>query len=217
MVTRFTSLAALIVSGGAVALAIAAGPGCGIDSRSDAFRCDPRCPDDRECVDGWCVIPGADIDARADGSGGGPDASIDGRACPSACTSCAANTCTIVCDDPGGCGAPVVCPPGWSCTVECTGTNACAGGVRCAADDTCTVRCEGAGSCAGEVRCGAGRCDTQCDGASSCAQGVWCDASCRCDTQCSPTACAGGNNCPGPAQCEQGGECTSQSGVCRSC
>jgi hypothetical protein len=23
--------------------------------------------------------------------------------------------------------------------------------------------------------------------------------------------------CPGPAQCEQGGECISQSGVCRSC
>ncbi len=215
MVTRFTSLVAVVASAGAVALAVLAGPGCSIDTRSDAYACDPGCPSDRTCVDGWCV--------SRDGGGGTDDARvvdarpIDGPACPAQCTSCAAGVCTITCGADGSCAAPVACPPGMPCVVECNGDGSCAAGVQCAPGQACTVTCDGTSSCGGEVRCGTGRCEVQCGGVNSCAAGVECSTSCRCDTQCAPTACQGGNNCPGPAQCEPSGDCTSQSGVCRSC
>ena len=66
MVTRSTSLLAVLAGAVAVALAIIAGPGCSIDSRSDAYACDPGCPSDRVCVDGWCIArdAGAPIDGR---------------------------------------------------------------------------------------------------------------------------------------------------------
>jgi hypothetical protein len=79
VVSRAVGAAAL-----AVAVAVAVGPACGIDPRSGDFRCDPGCPSDRTCVDGWCVLrPDAAVDAPP----------TDGRGCPSQCTSCTATTC----------------------------------------------------------------------------------------------------------------------------
>lgn len=213
MVTRSTSLLAVLAGAVAVALAIIAGPGCSIDSRSDAYACDPGCPSDRVCVDGWCIArdAGAPIDGRT------ADAAVDAAMCPAQCSSCMGGTCHITCDNGGSCSAPVMCPAGMPCQVDCNGNGSCGGGVRCAPGAACTINCDGPNSCAGQIQCGTGRCDVTCGGTSSCAAGTDCATSCQCDTQCAPSACTGGNNCPAPAQCEQSGECISQAGVCRSC
>ena len=186
-----------------IALALTLGASaCSIDSRSGEFACDPGCPSDRVCVDGYCVQA---------------DARTDARQCPSVCDDCTANVCEIRCNASGSCASTVACPDGWDCDVECTGIDSCAGGVECDPGDACTIACIGPGSCAGQVQCDTGACDVTCSGPGSCAAGTDCQASCRCDTNCAGSACAGGNDCPGPAQCDQGGECTSQAGVCRSC
>jgi hypothetical protein len=59
---------------------------CGFDTCSDQYECPPppeACADGRVCVDGWCVVPGADIDASVVVPDGGADldASADGG-CP---------------------------------------------------------------------------------------------------------------------------------------
>lgn len=203
------SMASVVsLAAAAVSLVAALGPACGIDPRSGDFRCDPGCPSDRTCVDGWCVQrPDAAVDAPP----------TDGRGCPSQCDWCSATSCVINCAAAGSCAATVVCPDGWTCEVYCEGSNACAGGVRCDPGNACFIDCDGTGSCAGQIDCDTGRCDVTCGGTGSCAAGVECAASCRCETQCAASACGGGNDCPGPAQCEDNGECVAQAGVCRSC
>lgn len=194
--------------------ALALSLGCGIEPRSNDYRCvEGACGDGRVCVDGWCVVDPDLIDAPP----GGPDAPIDAFVCPAVCTSCVNRVCVIDCDNDNSCGDPVMCPPGVDCEVNCNGDGSCRRGVFCGNATDCNVDCDGAGSCGDGVTCGAAACDVTCAGTGSCADGVQCGSSCACDTSCAVNACTGGVSCPGPATCQQNGECTSNPGPCDSC
>ncbi|ACY14924.1 hypothetical protein [Haliangium ochraceum] len=180
-------LAALVLAGAALL-------GCGVDRRSDAYRCDTAgasCSDGRECMDGWCVVPA-------------------GTGCPAVCTSCDGATCQVSCLTEDGCADTVVCPEGMNCEVSCGGAGSCAGGVDCDGAVSCQVLCSGASACAGLVACGAGACNVNCEGDESCAEGIDCSLSCACDTDCD-----GDNACPEVSCPDRGGTCT-RNGECRS-
>lgn len=192
----------------------AAASGCGIDNRSQGYRCNPGCPDDRTCIDGWCVLS-EDVDAGIDAP---TDAPADAFVCPAACTSCLGMVCIIDCSAPGSCPTRVQCPTGLDCSVECDGDGACANGVTCTGAGDCDVDCGGPGSCGGRVTCGTGRCDVKCEGPDACEAGIDCSDACRCDTDCAPTACDVNPMCPLSAACVTGdGDCTSGPGVCDQC
>jgi hypothetical protein len=199
------TVAALVTALALVALAITLGPACNIDSRSDDFRCtNPgQCGAGRDCIDGWCVVDPAEVDASMD--------------CPAACTTCTNGTCVIECGTAGACSAKVVCPGTMPCTVQCTGANACDEGVDCATASTCNVTCSGPGACSGQVTCGAKACTVACDGDGSCGDGIFCDSSCACETSCGGLGSCGGTvDCPG--NCVQGGQCTTTPpGQCNNC
>lgn len=196
--------------------------GCGVERRSDSYRCGPdrACPDDRVCEQGWCVLPETDSapDAMpmeyAD-AGSPPDATP--FECPEACTRCEGTTCVISCGTATSCEDTVVCPPDLPCTVRCWGLESCEGGVDCSAASACSVICSHYGSCRDGVLCGSGPCEVRCSGFESCEAGIDCGDSCACDTDCSGTdACDEGVACPGRgAACEAAGECNSMG--CSTC
>jgi hypothetical protein len=162
------------------------------------------------------VVGGCSIDSRSDdlrcGNGQGqcppgrecengwcvidPD-EVDGGACPGVCSRCEGGTCIIECDDPGDCDGAITCP----------------------ADMPCDVRCELAGSCSDGITCSNARCEVTCSGTGSCSGDISCTSACACVTTCSGTgACSNIDiECPGPAFCTEGGQCTDQPNQCDRC
>jgi hypothetical protein len=141
-----------------VAAALAAA-GCGFDSRSDDFTCQNvnDCPDDRTCVDGWCVREaGGD-----DGGGGDPVRCVADQPCVVSCStpdSCpdgvdctGATSCEVHCTGPGSCDGPITCSTG-RCTIDCSGQGSCSSQIDCDAACACAVEC-GSGACGGSVDC----------------------------------------------------------------
>lgn len=165
-----------------VALALAALAGCGIDPRSDEFRCGPGiggCDPDRTCVDGWCVA----------------DDPVDAPACPAVCSRCEGGTCIIECDTAGECDQRVICPAGLDCDVRCQLAGSCGAGVQCSTG-RCSIACDGAGSCGGDLDCGdACACVTSCGGAGACGGTTTCPG---------PGACTVAGECTdGPGPCDR--------------
>lgn len=205
----------------AVALLVAS---CGFDERSGEFACDGdgRCPDGRECVDGWCVIPGGGDGTTTDAAAPGPDAvpQPDAQFCPPACTECSGDVCLIRCPGNNACAATVTCPDGMECQVQCSGIDSCGGGVECGGATSCSVSCAKRQACGGAIMCGTGRCDVSCSAADTCAGGIECNDACACTTSCTGAdSCALAPDCPGDgAICESGGECTDDGdATCNEC
>jgi hypothetical protein len=170
-----------MVRAAAVLLGVALGA-CGIDPRSDDFRCgngQGGCPQGRDCVDGWCVA----------------DPGTDGGSCPAVCSRCVSDTCIIECDAPGECDDRVICPPGLDCDVRCEFAGSCGEGVQCSTG-SCVISCDGAGSCDGALDCDdACSCATTCDGPGSCSGTTTCPG---------PGACTQGGRCTDvPNQCDR--------------
>ena len=191
---------------------------CSIDHRSDEFACvsQSQCTGGRQCIGGYCIVPGATDAGRSDGQHGtGSDGSNTG--CPSACSSCNVEqkTCTIDCSVTS-CTGSVVCPIGYACDVKCDTDNSCRNGVSCVGATSCTVECSGNQSCR-TVECGDGPCDVTCSGQQSC-KGVSCETSCSCQV-----LCTGLQSCPdGSVQCTSigcisGSGCTATPPFCHSC
>jgi hypothetical protein len=117
-----------------IVVAIAA---CTVDRASDKLKCSlpADCTGGRTCVDGYCVVGGAKLDAPTN------------MACDDA-----AKTCTIT----GTGGANVTCPAGYTCTVECTATSGC-NNIDCTGAKACTIHCDAVNGCH-DISCGATPC-----------------------------------------------------------
>ena len=196
-------------------LAIVAVTGCSLTHRSGDFACTKTsdCNQGRECVGGFCIIPGS-IDAPTSDSthGGSGDAN---NGCPSVCTSCdvGTKTCTIDCTLTD-CTAAVACPAGYKCDVQCNADNSCRAGVSCTGTTSCTVECTGKNSCQ-DVTCGLGPCNVSCSGMQSC-RTIQCGSSCMCDVECTGTqACEGTETCTSLA-CKSLSGCSSAGTTCHS-
>ena len=182
--------------------ALACVAACGFSTRSGDYRCEPDgdCDDDRECVDGWCVEPGA-VPA------------VDADVGPFTCNGV---SCTLECG-PDDCGEPIVCPANRACTVSCTGSDSCGASIDCSLAASCDIECSGPGSCGGPIECGDGSCRVSCEGEDSCSDDVDCDDACACDLDCSGGgSCAGSNECPFN-QCTDGNECLVNASNCDRC
>lgn len=200
-----------------LALALAA---CSVSHRTGDYACSRQedCAQGRQCVQGFCVIPGG-------GSGGGVDAAhpIDARrpdgpsnTCPPGCTSCdtGQKTCTIDCTQTN-CQDQVTCPAGYACDIRCDTDGACRNGIDCQLADSCKISCSSANTCR-DVQCGLGACAVSCTGQGSC-RTVDCNASCACDVSCfGPQSCSDSVTCTSNL-CRQGLGCTSQPALCHSC
>lgn len=182
----------------AALLVLALAAGCSIDHVSDSLACtaSSQCADGRNCVGGFCVVPGG---------GGG---------CPSQCTACdtTAMTCSIVGNGDGG-GDRTTCPSGYHCDITCAGSSCRT--VDCSNAASCTIQCTGKGSCE-QITCGPERCQVTCSGQDSC-QSVDCQDSCACDVQCTGAqSCSSGSRCP-LQSCDTGTGCSSQPLGCNLC
>jgi hypothetical protein len=210
-----------------VGLAAIVATSCSVSHRSGEFTCNSSadCVGEaagRICSGGFCVVPGAGIDAPMlhDAPKITFDASIpDADACPAQCTSCDLGqmTCNIVCTNASqNCANTVTCPAGFHCTIGCTPGNACKD-VDCLDAASCNVTCSGSGSCR-QVSCGPTPCDVSCTGQSSC-RGVACGLSCACDVTCGDLASCENvfcshQVCDGPI----GAGCSSQlDPICNTC
>lgn len=160
-----------------------------------AFTPDAGCPFALGCDDG------------ADCAGCGFSLEPPGGNCPTACDSCDADTCNIVCDvdnDPACKGQTISCPPGWHCLIACTGNRACEGAsfvcpddydckVECASNQhkcensvlncsltgSCHMDCQGGDTCNGaSMICGDNNCTALCTGAGKPA--MTCNDACGC-------------------------------------
>lgn len=208
----------LAIAGGVFAVGIAAVLSCSINHRSDQYSCavNGDCENGRVCENGFCVVPGATLDAPRNDAPGPP---IDAAAsCPGQCTSCnmQQKTCTIDCKLTN-CSGKVTCPPGYNCTILCNVENACRSGVSCEQSTACAVECTGRQSCE-DVVCGPGPCAVECSGVQSC-RNVSCANSCACDV-----TCTGGQSCSEGIRCTSfacrnntGRGCTSVPAFCHSC
>jgi len=208
-------LGILVLFVGTVALASLSGS-CAINHKSGDYACTitADCNDGRQCVDGFCIVPGS-IDAAVfrDAHVGG-----DGNGCPAGCTSCNVTThsCTIDCSqNSGGCNNKVTCPAGWACNVQCNVDNSCRNGVSCTGTTSCDITCSAKSSCQ-NIQCGTGKCNVTCSGVQSC-QAVACGNSCACDVTClGSQSCADTIQCTATA-CKLGLGCTSLPAACHSC
>ena len=196
---------------GGLMLAIVAVSSCSINHRSGQYECTVTadCDPGRTCSGGLCV---GTVDAPGKRDGGVPDANL----CPSQCTSCAGNTCTIDCAAGAICqNAVVTCPPGWNCAVRCNTQNSCRSGVMCQGTLSCDVQCSGQSSCRA-VNCGATKCTVGCTGQRSC-ESVNCNNSCACDVTCSLGINACANVVCNKLVCDTGLGCTSTNFSCNTC
>ena len=169
---------------------------CSITHRSGDYACTEQkdCETGRVCMQNFCVVSGAGIDAPTGGSGHvdappnpHPDA---GNGCPPGCSTCntGEHTCDIECGAVGAanCNSPITCPQGWTCNIDCKTNQACRAGITCTGSVACNITCSGAGACR-DITCGGGPCDVQCTGSNSCTRNILCEDSCMCDVVCSGT------------------------------
>lgn len=181
---------------------------CSVSHRSQNYACTTQadCVQGRECLDGFCVVPGAADGGAFDAAPPGGDAKqpppdAPPPQCPPGCTSCDVghHTCTIDCTQTS-CGGNIVCPTGYACTIECNASGACRKTIDCQQGTSCDITCSTYGSCR-DVQCGDGKCNVTCSGPNSC-NNVSCNNSCACDVTCN-----------GPGSCNQL-QCTSD--YCRT-
>ncbi len=207
----------------ALTIVLISSSSCSINHRSGEFECTVQADCDlaRQCLNGYCVVPGGVIDAPKTIDGPRKDAPmmIDSpmTVCPPQCTSCGdGKTCTIDCGMTNCNGnQPIVCPSGYNCAILCSTNNACSNGINCNDAQSCAITCSGAGSCR-NVDCGSGPCDVKCQGQSSC-RGIDCSNSCACDVSCAITASCDFLTCSDP-QCDPLGRgCTSGAPGCDNC
>jgi hypothetical protein len=182
----------------ALALALAA---CSISHRSQDYACTKQadCVQGRQCIEGFCVVPGGGgpIDAAPPGNDAKkPPPDAPPPQCPPGCSSCdvAHHTCKIDCTQTS-CLDKITCPSGYACTIECNASGACRHTIDCMEGKSCDITCSTYGSCR-DVQCGDGQCNVTCSGPSTC-NNVSCNNSCACDVSCS-----------GPGSCNQL-QCTS--------
>jgi len=166
-----------------VCLALISAGSCSIDHKSGEYECTKQadCDTGRQCIGGYCVVPGGVVDAKPMNDGPKIDARpIDAPMdfCPPQCTSCGPeNTCKIDCGQTNCNGNnAIVCPTGFDCAITCSTNNACANGINCGTAKSCAITCGGQGSCR-NIECGTGDCDVKCTGQNSC-RGVDCGDSC---------------------------------------
>ena len=209
--------------------------GCTFNRRSTELSCTvgSDCPNDRMCVEGWCIARGPDdarppdapIDARViDADPNEPDAvpMPDAFVCPNPCSRCDLDVCVFSCAASGSCGGLVTCPPGYKCKVECIGADSCGGGIDCSDATRCQVVCGANNACGGLITCGNGPCTVGCGVTAACVMGVDCANACACDVTCNgPGSCTNPPTCPGPAACDLMPGCTSGPdggvGSCNTC
>ena len=209
----------LVVAGTIIAIVIAiaaASTSCSINHRSDQYACtvNTDCSGGRICDNGFCIVPGSQIDAPKPPGDGPRDGSTG---CPAPCTTCntAQKTCTVNCQATNCTNNSITCPPGYKCDILCNVDNACRNGVDCRMAASCNIDCSGKQACAG-VQCGSGPCDVGCTGPDSC-RGVACNNSCACDVVCTGNqSCAEGIVCTSLA-CRSGSGCTSVPAFCHAC
>lgn len=202
--------------------AITAGS-CSIDHKSGEYECTKQadCQTGRQCIGGYCVVPGGVVDAKPMTDGPKADARpIDAPMdfCPPQCTSCGPDkTCNIDCGMTNCNGnSAIVCPAGYNCSITCSTNNACANGIDCSAATSCAITCGGQGSCRG-IECGTGDCDVKCTGQNSC-RGVDCGDSCACDVSCALNSACEFLTCSSPLCDPIGRGCTSMgSASCDTC
>ena len=206
----------------ALGLAFATASSCSIDHKSGDFECTTQadCTGGRQCMDGYCVVPGGVIDAPKTGDGPRPDAprpDAPMSMCPAQCSSCDENTkeCVIDCAVTNCVNTTIVCPTGWNCDIECSTPNSCRNGVNCSNAKSCDISCTGQGSCR-QLVSGIGPMKVKCEAQGSC-RGVNCDASCACDVTCSDPAECSFLTCSTPSCGVLGGGCTSQRQGCETC
>jgi hypothetical protein len=187
----------------AALIAFLALSGCGFDSRSGQFACEPDgdCDDGRVCVDGWCVVEGAMPAADADV---GP-------------FTCSDISCTLTCTDENPCAFAIECPDSRPCIIQCSGAGSCSREVDCGSSSDCQVTCSGVGSCGQEVDCDNGSCEILCVGIASCAGPVDCDDACACRVSCEGEGACGSSNSCSRQQCADGNECIATGGPCDQC
>ncbi|MCA9673017.1 MAG: hypothetical protein KC503_45810 [Myxococcales bacterium] len=158
---------------------------------------------------------------------------IDGAApCPSQCSSCSANECTISCNS-ALCPAKV-CPKGMRCVFRCTGDFSCSQPLDCGESTHCNVFCNGLGSCTGLIRCGGGDCEVRCSGPTSCTgtieatpltQGMAvhcsgnsaCSANILCGSGKCEVECSGDLTCSGDLDCSKSCGCKQSCGKIGVC
>jgi hypothetical protein len=189
--------------------------GCSVTHPSDQYACNRTqdCMGNRQCIGGFCVVPGSIDAARNDGPGKNPD----GSNCPAPCTSCnvGQKMCTVDCSLTGACGNTLTCPTGYTCDFECKTDSSCQKGINCQLASACQVECSGTQSCH-NVACGAGPCDVSCSGQGSC-RGVSCGMSCACNVLCNgPESCANMSVQCTSIACENGSGCTSVPAFCHT-
>ncbi|MBA3452729.1 MAG: hypothetical protein H0T42_06550 [Deltaproteobacteria bacterium] len=172
-----------------LAFAVISSTSCSINHKSGDFECTVQtdCDRTRQCIGGYCIVPGGVIDGPKMIDAPKKDAPIDSPmfVCPPQCTSCVegSKTCTVDCGVTSCTGnQPIVCPSGWNCAILCSTNNACANGVNCDSAKSCAITCSGQGSCR-NIQCGDGDCEVKCQGQNSC-RGVDCSDSCACDVTC---------------------------------
>ncbi len=207
----------------ALSLAVVSTSSCSINHRSGEFACTVQadCDAARQCLNGYCIVPGGVIDAPKTIDAPKRDAPmmIDSpmTVCPPQCTSCGeGKTCKIDCGLTNCTGnQPIVCPSGYNCAILCSTNNACTNGINCGAAASCAITCSGASSCR-NVDCGDGHCDVKCQGQGSC-RGIDCSNSCACDVTCALTASCDFLTCSS-SQCDPLGRgCTSMAPGCDTC
>ena len=206
----------------AVALALISASSCSINHKSGDYECTRQadCDSGRQCLNGYCIVPGGAIDAPKPIDAPKTDAAVDApmNQCPPQCTSCnpGTMTCNIDCGQTNCTGnAAIVCPSGWNCAINCSTQNACQSGINCSDAKSCAITCSGQSSCRG-IACGTGDCDVKCQAQGSC-RGVDCSNSCACDVGCSINSACELLTCSS-LQCDPIGRgCTSMSLGCDTC
>ena len=153
-----------------ICVALISAGSCSINHKSGEYECTKQadCDTGRQCIGGYCIVPGGAVDAKTID---GPKADarlIDApnSDCPPQCTSCntGSKTCNIDCGLTNCNGnSAIVCPAEYSCAITCSTNNSCSAGIDCTAAKSCAITCGGQGSCRG-IECGTGDCDVKCTG-----------------------------------------------------
>lgn len=211
----------------ALGLAFVTASSCSIDHKSNDFQCTQQadCASGRECIDGYCVVPGGVIldaprppgDTSTQPDAPQPPIDAPQNLCPPQCSSCNPSSmeCTIDCEVTNCVNTTLVCPTGWNCDIDCNVNNSCRNGINCGNAASCDITCSGAGSCR-QIVSGPGPMELECTGQGSC-RNVNCDASCACDIDCGDGAECSQLTCSSFTCGTLPRGCTSQRQGCETC